>query len=91
MDPVTPTCVWMFAGYEQEMADFIRSNPGFSRRTPFRFHFPDYSVRSLARILKLMLEAEGESCERDVMDFMPSLLQSTFSTSFRRSVCVVCV
>lgn len=34
MDP--PSCVFIFAGYEKPMDDFLRVNEGLNRRIPYR-------------------------------------------------------
>ncbi len=38
------------AGYDQEMANFISSNPGLPSRVPRTIHFPDYSTDELTSI-----------------------------------------
>jgi Holliday junction resolvasome RuvABC ATP-dependent DNA helicase subunit len=46
------------AGYDQEMTQFISSNPGLPSRFPRMIHFPDYSTGELATIFHNM-------CRRD--------------------------
>jgi SpoVK/Ycf46/Vps4 family AAA+-type ATPase len=53
MDP--PQCVFIFAGYEQEMKSFLRVNAGIARRTPFQFHFPNYTIPELLQILEITM------------------------------------
>jgi hypothetical protein len=40
MDP--PACVFIFAGYEKEMSDFINVNAGLRRRMPYKYAFEPY-------------------------------------------------
>jgi stage V sporulation protein K len=48
--------VVIFAGYPEEMADFVQSNPGLSSRIKNHIMFPDYSLDELMSICRLMLE-----------------------------------
>ena len=51
-------CV-ILAGYRNQMADMISSNPGFKSRIQFELDFPDYSRDELFDIASLMLEKRG--------------------------------
>lgn len=51
-------CV-ILAGYENEMAELIKRNPGFESRIPFKIHFPDYSEEELYEIFKVMAKSEN--------------------------------
>jgi len=73
LDP--PTCVFILAGYEQPMADFLRVNEGLGRRIPFRYDFHPYTVEQLLQITAVMSEAKGERLEPEVMQRLPALLQ----------------
>jgi len=46
--------VVIVAGYGEEMAQFIRSNPGLPSRFPRTIHFPDYSTDELVLIFQGM-------------------------------------
>jgi stage V sporulation protein K len=48
--------VLILAGYEDEMEDFLRSNPGLPSRFPIQIDFPDYTVDQLLQISETMLE-----------------------------------
>ncbi|XP_044166062.1 ribulose bisphosphate carboxylase/oxygenase activase, chloroplastic-like [Acropora millepora] len=45
--------VMIFAGYPNEMKEFLKSNPGLDSRIKYKFTFPDYSVQELPTILDL--------------------------------------
>jgi len=48
--------ITIFAGYENEMARFFDSNPGFKSRVPFKIHFDDYYCHELMQIAYLLLD-----------------------------------
>ncbi len=43
----------IFAGYEEEMKQFIDQNSGLSSRIPFHLHFEDYTDDQLLEIARL--------------------------------------
>ncbi|MPZ73297.1 MAG: AAA family ATPase [Nitriliruptorales bacterium] len=49
--------VLIVAGYPEEMATFIGSNPGLRSRFPRTIHFPDYTDRELVEIFSSMAQA----------------------------------
>ena len=53
--------VVMFAGYEQEMREFLDRNPGLASRVGYNFHFEDYKVDELLDIFKLKVRKAGLS------------------------------
>jgi hypothetical protein len=72
MDP--PTAVFIFAGYEKPMEDFLRVNEGLARRIPYRYQFEAYNIDQLCQIFKVMCESKGESLEEGVNEEVPKLL-----------------
>lgn len=48
--------VVIFAGYPDEMAWFLRQNPGLRSRIALTLHFPDYTAEELIAIAEQMLE-----------------------------------
>lgn len=64
----------IFAGYPDEMEDFLSRNPGLRSRIAFHVHFPDYNEDELMDILKLtiknrsmLLSAEAEESARSII------------------------
>lgn len=64
----------MFAGYPQEMNDFLFSNPGLKSRINYSFHFEDYLPDELMQIMryyatkkKLILQADAEAALQEVI------------------------
>lgn len=46
--------ILILAGYNQEMLEFLRSNPGLKSRFPLHIEFPDYTLEELLAIAELM-------------------------------------
>jgi thioredoxin len=60
--------VVIVAGYGEEMAQFISSNPGLPSRFPRTIHFPDYSTDELLSIFEGMCERDQYQVSADVLD-----------------------
>ena len=58
------------AGYPDEMADFVNSNPGLRSRFPKTIAFPDYSDDELVAIFLSMAEKSAYSCASEVSDHL---------------------
>ncbi len=54
------------AGYPEEMAEFIESNPGLRSRFPKTIQFPDYSDGELVAIFVSMCERAAYKCPAEV-------------------------
>ena len=50
--------VVIFAGYPDQMEDFLNRNPGMNSRIAFKINFDDYSVDELMEITRFMLSKE---------------------------------
>jgi len=50
---------FIFAGYKKEMDQFMTYNPGLESRVKYRFHFDDYEVPDLEKILHIKLKCNG--------------------------------
>jgi AAA+ superfamily predicted ATPase len=59
--------VFIFAGYEGDMNEFLKVNPGFRQRIAFEFILPDYTPLQLAEILKVKIEHEELKLPEDVL------------------------
>ncbi|MFE9392473.1 AAA family ATPase [Streptomyces sp. NPDC006784] len=57
--------VVVLAGYPQEMADLIASNPGLASRFTTRVEFPSYSADELVQIASSVLESQGDVLDED--------------------------
>jgi SpoVK/Ycf46/Vps4 family AAA+-type ATPase len=56
------------AGYPDEMADFVGSNPGLESRFPKTIHFPDYSTDELVAIFSHLCEDSTYTCPAPTLD-----------------------
>lgn len=57
--------VVLFAGYEEEMTDFLKSNPGLSSRIQFSVDFTDYTLPQLIEITRYIATEKGFRCAED--------------------------
>lgn len=48
--------IFIFAGYKDEMNDFVKMNPGLASRLGYYLEFKDYSTEELMEIFKLKLK-----------------------------------
>lgn len=74
LDP--PSVVFIFAGYEKPMEDFLRVNEGLARRIPYRYQFDPYNTDQLCQIFRVMCESKGEILEYGVAEEIPHMLHS---------------
>ena len=58
------------AGYPDEMADFVDSNPGLRSRFPKTIAFPDYTDDELVDIFVSMAEKSAYACPPDTVDHL---------------------
>ncbi len=56
MEDQKDNLILILAGYNQEMNEFIKTNPGLKSRFPIHIDFPDYTIKELLQIADLMLE-----------------------------------
>jgi len=66
---------FIFAGYRESMDRFLQYNPGLPSRITFRFHFDDYSIPELVRILALAVDAKGRKIDEATLAQIPSLIE----------------
>ncbi len=68
--------VFVFAGYVDEMQEFLAMNPGIQSRIGYTFHFEDYSAEELTRMYAekmhktgFVVDEEAISRVRDIMEY----------------------
>ncbi|WP_157610380.1 AAA family ATPase [Spirillospora albida] len=69
--------VVIVAGYEREMEEFLRSNPGLASRFPRVLRFPDYADDELVAIFAAMAARAGFGVEPGALDAVRRLLART--------------
>ena len=60
--------VVIVAGYEDEMRQFVDSNPGLQSRFTKYIRFPDYSAEEMTRIFLSILSSQDYSCSKAAAD-----------------------
>jgi SpoVK/Ycf46/Vps4 family AAA+-type ATPase len=66
MEDYRERIVIIFAGYEADMMQFLKSNPGLASRVPQLIHFPDFTDEELVEILGIFCKREGYLLNQDV-------------------------
>lgn len=56
MEDYKDKLIIIFAGYEDEMKNFLDSNPGLVSRIGYKINFPDYTMEELTQIYTNLLE-----------------------------------
>jgi SpoVK/Ycf46/Vps4 family AAA+-type ATPase len=72
LDP--PACMFIFAGYEDQMNEFLETNQGLARRIPYRFAFAPYTRKQLVEIFIKMATERKEVIEREALYSLSSLV-----------------
>ncbi|WP_329283048.1 AAA family ATPase [Streptomyces sp. NBC_00691] len=68
--------VVILAGYPDEMAELLSTNPGLTSRFSTRIDFPSYSAAELLQISYGVLEAQGDVVDEDAAAVLHSHFQS---------------
>lgn len=72
MENARDDVIVIFAGYKNEMEEFVERNPGLSSRIAFHVDFDDYSEDELLDITKLLARQNSiiidESCDKKLLD-----------------------
>jgi len=81
LDP--PTAVFIFAGYERPMKQFLSMNPGLERRIYYHYHFAPYSVKDLVKILLIQAKSMGKSVNGSAIPVIEKLLKQIPSNALQ--------
>jgi SpoVK/Ycf46/Vps4 family AAA+-type ATPase len=74
--------VIILAGYEQQMEEFLTSNPGLASRFGTRVRFPSYGTPELLRIADYHAQLRGDQFDDDAR----ALLRTRFDEVWRRGI-----
>ena len=80
MENARDDVIVIFAGYKNEMDEFVERNPGLSSRIAFHVDFDDYSEDELLAITKLLARQNSiiidESCDQKLLDIYKKARQN---------------
>ncbi|HHY47183.1 MAG TPA: AAA family ATPase [Firmicutes bacterium] len=76
MEDYKDRLILILAGYREEMASFIRSNPGLRSRFPVHIEFPDYTIEELIKIAQLMLKRREYKLDPEALFELRGILVS---------------
>ena len=74
---------FVFAGYKKEMDEFITYNAGLESRIKYRFHFDDYSVEDLVKIVNIKLTHKGYKLTPDAARDIGAIISSGTNAELR--------
>lgn len=67
--------IFVFAGYTEEMQEFMDSNPGIKSRIGREICFQDYSVDELVEIFHSSITRNGYKCTEDTLSRVKDIIQ----------------
>lgn len=80
MENARDDVIVIFAGYKNEMVEFVERNPGLSSRIAFHVDFDDYSASELLDITKLLARDRDiildPSCDQKLLDIYKKARQN---------------
>ena len=80
MENARDDTIVIFAGYKNEMDEFVERNPGLSSRIAFHIDFDDYSASELLDITKLLARDRDiildPSCDQKLLDIYKNARQN---------------
>ena len=75
---VRDSTIFIFAGYKEEMKNFIKANPGLKSRIGFYFDFPDYTPEELIEIAKVQAANAEYQLENGYLVKLKEYLQTCY-------------
>lgn len=70
----------ILAGYKKEMADFLKTNPGFSSRIRTTIDFEDYNTEEMAEIFSYMVAKDEMRLEEDAKEAVLGMIEERAKT-----------
>lgn len=77
--------ILILAGYQKEMSQFLKTNPGLKSRFPIHIDFPDYNLSELINIADLMLSSRQYSLTEGAREELKNLLLKQRGPEFEHS------
>lgn len=75
MEDYRDEVVFIFAGYEKEMQDFVNSNPGIQSRVKYHMYFGNYTITDMKRIFKTMANEKSLLVSQELLDKFANEIQ----------------
>ena len=76
MENAREDTIVIFAGYPNEMDEFLERNPGLSSRIAYHINFPDYNDGELLEIAGLMLQEQNIKLDSAAISRVKSIIAS---------------
>lgn len=67
------------AGYTNEMAQFLETNPGLASRFTKKIHFEDYSPNEMMLIFKKFIQGKGMVLEQDAEQYLQNHFEELYN------------
>ena len=67
------------AGYTNEMAQFLETNPGLASRFTKKIHFEDYSPNEMMLIFKKFIQGKGMILEQDAEQYLQNHFEELYN------------
>lgn len=77
MEDQRDNIIVIFAGYKNEMENFIKFNPGLQSRIGYKIEFDDYSNEELMQIFKNLLETNKFSITKEAEEKVKSIIEKS--------------
>ena len=77
MEDQRDNIIVIFAGYKNEMENFIKFNPGLQSRIGYKIEFDDYSNEELMQIFKNLLETNKFTITKEAEEKVKSIIEKS--------------
>ncbi|MBU7005181.1 AAA family ATPase [Phosphitispora fastidiosa] len=85
MEDQKDNLILILAGYNQEMNEFIKTNPGLKSRFPIHIDFPDYTIKELLQIADVMLEKRQYKLTPSARDALKRIIELSTGKGYEHS------
>lgn len=68
--------VVIFAGYTDEMKEFMKSNSGLQSRVPYRFNFKPYTLDEMERIAQVLVKQKEHAFDKEANESLRECIAS---------------
>ena len=79
MEDYKDRLIIIFAGYKDEMKNFLTSNPGLVSRIGYKINFPDYNLEELTQIYLNLLEKNKLKISKDALEKLKLIIKESSS------------